>query len=94
MKNNSGKVYYVCFYADSEVEDKIIVYPSVLSKIDYVASRIKRTGREVVITSIAPSLMGVFDGYYKKIDSQESHVYLKSRHSKNLIVNKKTTKWR
>lgn len=88
MKNNNGKVYYLCFYADPEVEDKIVVYPSVISKIDYVVSRIKKTGREVAIVSIAPSLLGKFNGYTKKIDDKESHIYLKSLASKNSILNK------
>ncbi len=88
MKNKNGKVYYLCFYADKEVEKQIVFYPSVISKIDYVASRIKQTGREVVIVSISPSLMGKFNGYTKRIDDKESHIYLKSLVSKNLILNK------
>lgn len=83
-----GKVYYVCFYSEPEVEDRIITYPSVISKIDYVVHAVKKLQREVVVLSIAPSRKGRFDGYSKKIDGFESHVYLRSIVSGNKLLAK------
>ena len=88
MKDKVGKVHYLCFYADPEIEGRIVVYPSVISKIDYVASTIKRVGRSVSIVSIAPSIQGRFQGFYKQIDEHEDHVYLKSKKHCNSILNK------
>ncbi|MBQ4510332.1 MAG: glycosyltransferase [Clostridia bacterium] len=87
MKSN-GRVFYVCFYCEPEVEGKIITYPSVISKIDYVSSSIKRLGKEVVLVSIAPSINGEFKGYESTIDGKEKHIYLPSTNSKNKIVQK------
>ena len=76
--NNNGRVFYLCFYSDSEVEDKIITYPSVKPKIDYVASKIKELGKQVIIVSVAPSVNGKFLGFEKEIDALEKHIYLSS----------------
>lgn len=85
MKNN-GKVFYLCFYAEPEVEDKIVVYPSVLSKIDYIVDTVKAAGKEVVVVSVAPSCSGRFSGFEKVIDEKETHIYLPSTRSKNKII--------
>ncbi|MBR5319025.1 MAG: glycosyltransferase [Peptococcaceae bacterium] len=84
----SGKVYYLCFYFDPEMEDKVVTYPSVISKIDYVVDTLKGLNKEVTLVSIAPSKSGYFAGYRKKIDDLENHVYLRSRYSKNKFVRK------
>lgn len=76
--NNNGRVFYLCFYSDPEVEDKIITYPSVKPKIDYVASKIKELGKKVIIVSVAPSVNGKFLGFEKEIDTLEKHIYLSS----------------
>ena len=68
MKSNKGKVYYVCFYAEKENADRIVSYPSVWSKIDYVASVIKECGYDVELVSEAASVNGLFRGYKKQID--------------------------
>lgn len=76
--NNNGRVFYLCFYSDPEVEDKIITYPSVKPKIDYVASKIKELGKKVIIVSVAPSVNEKFLGFEKEIDTLEKHIYLSS----------------
>lgn len=78
----------MCFYADPEVEDRIIVYPSVISKIDYVTSSLKEIGRKVTIVSVAPSVKGKFNGYEKTVDDKESHIYFKSNHTNNALIDK------
>lgn len=78
---NSGRVFYVCFYAEPEVESALATYPSAIGKIDYIIHTLKRIPREVVVVSIAPSRKGYFGGYCKRIDSLESHVYLRSHTS-------------
>lgn len=87
-KQEKGKVFYVCFYAEAEVENKIIVYPSVISKIDYIVDAVKSARKEVVLVSVAPSSKGKFSGYKKTIDSHETHIYLPSRTSKNKFLKK------
>lgn len=86
--NSSGKVYYVCFYAEDAVKDKIVTYPSVISKIDYVKNVIKDLGKEVVILSIAPARNGRFRGFTRKVDDKETHVYLPSYMPANKIGKK------
>ena len=81
-----SKVFYVCFYADPEVQNQIITYPSVWSKIDYVVDAIKKNGKEVIVFSIAPALKNKFTGYEKEIDSAEKHIYISSRSSSNKVV--------
>lgn len=89
MKDNSqGKIYYVCFYSEKGVENKITTYPSVLSKIDYIVASVKKLGREVEILSISPSKAGKFNGFYSKIDNLESHQYISSRNYKNKLFKK------
>ena len=78
----------MCFYSDPEIEDQITLYPSVISKIDYIARTVKLTGRQVHMVSVAPSRKGGFRGYRKGIDSQESHTYLPSVVSENRILSK------
>lgn len=80
-RDEMSRVFYVCFYSDPEVQNKIIAYPSVWSKIDYVVDAIKKNGHEAVIFSIAPSVENYFPGYEKHVDELEKHVYLSSRHS-------------
>ena len=87
-EKTQGKVHYVCFYSDPEIEDQITLYPSVISKIDYIARTVKLTGRQVHMVSVAPSRKGGFRGYRKGIDSQESHTYLPSVVSENRILSK------
>ncbi len=87
-KKIKGKIYYVCFYSEKEVESKITTYPSVLTKIDYVVSTIKKLGKEVEILSIAPSKKGKFNGYFSRIDHLETHRYISSALHKNKILNK------
>lgn len=87
-ESQPGKVYYVCFYSEAEIEDKIVTYPSVISKIDYIVDTIKRLGKEVVILSIAPSKYGFFSGYRKTIDPLETHLYLPSRTHNNKYLKK------
>lgn len=86
MGKEEGKIYYVCFYADKDVEDKIVSFPSVWSKIDYVASVMKELGHEVEIVSIAMSKDGVFKGYKRRVDEKESVRYLSSYSPKNRIL--------
>ena len=77
-EKNQGKVHYVCFYCEPEVEGKIDSYPSVITKIDYIAQTVKATGKEVHLVSIAPSTKGCFSGCQKTVDAQEKHIYLPS----------------
>ena len=89
MKNNdTGRVHYLCFYSESEVEDKLVAYPSVISKIDYIVEVVKRLGRNVVIVSIAPSKRGLFSGFCKEIDKKEKHIYLPSYTPSNEFLKK------
>lgn len=87
-ENCGGRVFYVCFYSEPELENKIISYPSVISKIDYVVESIKKLNKEVVILSIAPAKGGFFGGYSKRIDRLESHIYLRSVCSENKYLQK------
>lgn len=80
-KENRRRVFYVCFYSDPETESAIVTYPSVISKIDYIVEKIKKSKAEVILLSIAPSCKGLFTGYSKIIDELETHVYLRSRKS-------------
>lgn len=91
MKSTKGKVYYVCFYAEKENADRIVSYPSVWSKIDYVASVIKECGYDVELVSEAASVNGLFRGYKKQIDEQEWVKYFTSRHYNNKLLNKLST---
>ena len=91
MKNRRKTVYYVCFYAESENSKKIVSYPSVWSKIDYVASVIKEYGYNVELVSEATSVKGLFRGYKKQIDDQERVKYFTSRHYNNNLLNKFST---
>ena len=91
MGSNKGKVYYVCFYAEKNNADKIVSYPSVWSKIDYVASIIKECGYDVELVSEAASVKGLFRGYKKQIDEHECIKYFTSRHYNNKLLNKFTT---
>ena len=91
MKNRRKTVYYVCFYAESENSKKIVSYPSVWSKIDYVASVIKEYGYDVELVSEATSVKGLFRGYKKQIDDQERVKYFTSRHYNNNLMNKLST---
>ena len=81
-------MHYLCFYCEPEVEGKITSYPSVISKIDYIAGTVKATGRKVRLVSIAPAQNGCFRGYEKQIDAKETHTYLPSVVSKNRILSK------
>mgnify|MGYP000128685475 CR=1 FL=1 len=74
-----NKVYYVCFYAQEDTANKIVSYPSVWSKIDYVADSIKQADCEVEIVSVARSVKGIFKGFTKRIDKLESIKYFTSR---------------
>lgn len=91
MSHDIKKVFYVCFYSDKEIEDKIIVYPSVIPKIDYVKSKLKKLGYKVEIVSISVSKNGAFRGYKKKADDFENHVFLPSSNRKNKIARKINT---
>ena len=87
-EKRQGKVHYVCFYSDPEIEDRITLYPSVISKIDYIVGTVKTTGREVHVVSVAPAAKGCFRGYQKQIDKLESHTYLPSVVHENRILSK------
>ncbi len=86
-----NKVYYVCFYAQEDTANKIVSYPSVWSKIDYVADSIKQTDCEVEIVSVARSVKGVFKGFTKQIDRLESIKYFTSRCYKSKLMNQVST---
>lgn len=88
MKKNKKKLYYVCFYAQEETANKIVSYPSVWSKIDYVVESIKQSGYEVEIISEARSINGKFHGFKKKIDDYESIKYFSSRYYQLSFFNK------
>ena len=75
-EKHQGKVHYVCFYSEPEVENRITTYPSVISKIDYIVDTIKAANKKVEIVSIAPAKNGWFRGYRRQVDSQEMHIYL------------------
>jgi len=83
-----GKVHYVCFYYEPELEERITTYPSVISKIDYIAATVKATGADVNLVSVAPAKKGCFGGYRKQIDDRETHTYLPSVVSQNRILSK------
>lgn len=87
-KERQGKVHYVCFYSEPELEDQITVYPSVISKIDYIVGTVKATGREVNVVSVAPSQGGCFRGYVKRVDRLENHTYLPSVVHENRFLSK------
>lgn len=87
-KERQGKVHYVCFYSEPELEDRITVYPSVISKIDYIVGAVKAAGREVNVVSVAPSQRGYFCGYAKRIDRLENHTYLPSVVHENRFLSK------
>ena len=86
-----NKVYYVCFYAQDDIANKIVSYPSVWSKIDYVADSIKQADCEVEIVSVARSVKGVFKGFTKHIDKLESIKYFTSRCYKSKLMNQAST---
>lgn len=86
-KNNS-KVFYVCFYSDLGMERKLITYPSVIPKIDYVVKKIKETGKEVLLVSQSMALSGKFNGRRERIDQLEVHKYFSSINVKNKILKK------
>lgn len=87
MKRKS-KVFYVCFYSEKDNMDKIVSYPSVWSKIDYVASVIKNCGYDVEIVSEGTALNGTFHGYTKKVDEHERITYFTSKHFNNKFLQK------
>lgn len=86
-----NKVYYVCFYAQEDTANKIVSYPSVWSKIDYVADSIKQADCEVEIVSVARSVKGLFKGFTKRIDKLESIKYFTSRCYKSKLMNQVAT---
>lgn len=92
MKEQSRKkVFYICFYAEPEIANKIVSYPSVWSKIDYVVSGIKDAGVPVELLSVARSTNGRFKGFKKTIDNKERHIYFSSTCWKSSLLNKLST---
>lgn len=65
--------------------NKIVSYPSVWSKINYIVSVCKRLGYAVKIVSVAESTSGRFTGVKRQIDQQESHVFFSSTKRANLL---------
>lgn len=82
------KVFYLCFYSDPEYMDKLVIFPSALSKIEYVAESLKKCGYHTNVVSMATSLKGRFEGRKKQIDEQETHTYLSSIKTKFAVINK------
>ena len=87
------KIYYICFYAEPEISNKIVSYPSVWSKMDYIVLKLKQCGFKIELLSVAVSTGGAFKGFRKKFDGQETHLYLSSYRFKNFILNKMSTVW-
>ena len=83
-----SKLYYLCFYYEPEYKDKIVSFPSVISKIDYVIHAAKEIGFDVNVVSLATSTNGRFKGVSKRIDENETHTYFSSLKTKNPFLNK------
>ena len=81
-------VYYVCFYADREIEKQVITWPSAWSKIEYIVDTIKKTGESVTIVSVSQSAKGYFRKRRIQIDEKESHIYFSSYKSGVRILTK------
>lgn len=82
------RVYYVCFYAEKEIKDKVICYPSVWSKIDYIVSCMLRNDMEVCQLCLAPPLYEGMSAKKIKVNDNYTRYYLKTRYSKNLFLKK------
>lgn len=78
------------FYAQEDTANKIVSYPSVWSKIDYVADSIKQADCEVEIVSVARSVKGILR-FTKRIDKLESIKYFTSRCYKSKLMNQVAT---
>ncbi|MEE1013323.1 MAG: glycosyltransferase [Clostridia bacterium] len=82
------KVFYLCFYSDPEYMDRLVIFPSALSKIEYVVESLKKCGYQTNVVSVATSLKGRFKGRKKQIDEQETHTYLSAIKTKFAAINK------
>lgn len=88
-KNNKKTVYYVCFYSEANFANKIISYPSVWSKIEYIANTIKKCGYQVQLVIPTLPINGWFSGRNIYIDENEKHKYFNSFRNKHLkVINK------
>lgn len=76
MSNENRTVYYVCYYAEPDFAEKIVSYPSVWSKIEYVTDTIKKNGFDVCYVCPVMPYNGKFKKRVIQIDRKEKHVYL------------------
>lgn len=83
MKN---KLIYVCYYGNDDLKDKIVTYPSVWSKIDYIIDCLQEQ-YYVEVLSVARSIKGRFRGCTEK-SSNKKIKYLSSCFSRGNIINR------
>lgn len=89
MIDKKKTVYYVCYYAEPEFSKEIVSYPSVWSKIDYIADVIKRNDYNVCYVCPVMPLNGKFKKRVVEKDMHEKHVYFSAyRNPKVRIINK------
>ena len=73
----NGKVYYVGFYVDERVKEKLAYFPSSIPKMNYIIETIKKNGYEIEVVSLCMAK----NKFKKEIiseDAQERHKYFSS----------------
>lgn len=86
------KINYICFFSEPADRDRLVSYPSVWSKIEYIKDTLIELGYSVDIISAAPiRIRGFYKGSVININTKEKHKYFNSFKTGIGIIDKLNT---
>lgn len=77
----NGKVYYIGFYADDQVKEDLVYFPTSIPKMRYLIDVIKKLGFNVEVVSLCRAKRK-FNKTIISIDDCEKHKYFSSKNNK------------
>lgn len=81
-------IHYICQYNNHRSNRDLLVFPSSLTKIDYVKGALKEANYKIVLFSVAEGNISnckFINSTQVQIDSQESHIYINTFGRSKLI---------